>query len=80
MPDLAVLMSQLWLPILCAGGITLAIKNGKVIENRYLPLVSLVSGIVSGILLPDVSWAYGLVAGLIASGGYDIVKKTAMGK
>lgn len=80
MQDLSILLGQLWLPIMCAGGVTMAVKNSKAISNKDLPLVSLVVGIVAGILLPDVGWAHGLVAGLIASGSYDLVKKTALGK
>jgi hydrogenase/urease accessory protein HupE len=66
-------------------GLTQALKLALPIGDRYVPLVSIVVGLGLAFLMAkdlpiDSVITLGIVAGLSASGLYDVGKKTVMNK
>lgn len=70
--------------VLVIGAIVEVLKRALSIPSNFVPLVSVIIGIGVGALAAAMSvtpllqgvWL-GLVAGLMASGTYDVIKKTA---
>ena len=70
-----------------SGIVVQVIKNAELVNKRYLPLVSVVLGMVVGYILAigfyqDIPTfiAAGLIGGATASGVYDLASKSIGGK
>jgi len=66
-------------------GLVQAIKKTNIIADRFIPLVSVIIGLlitfVSNITGGQVEWVqYGLMFGLMAAGLFDVGNKTVLGK
>lgn len=66
-------------------GLTQALKLALTVSDRYVPLVSIVVGLGLAFLMAqdlpiDAIVTLGIVAGLSASGLYDVGKKTVLNK
>lgn len=69
------------------GGLVYVLRTSFNLNERYLPFASLLIGVVTGLLsyyegtarlIPAI--INGGMLGLITSGGYDVIKKTVLGK
>lgn len=72
--------------VIIVAAITGVIKKASGLPGRFTPLLSMVIGIIVGVfaatmnVTPLLQGAWlGLVAGLMASGAYDVAKRTIKG-
>lgn len=78
------LVSAAWIvPVITGLVQVIRVASGNAIYERFLPLVSLVIGVILGGL--TIGWSVlgilaGLIFGLSASGFYDLGKKTIAGQ
>ena len=80
MESLNDLVQNLGVLVLVTAVVVEAFKRTNVLQTRFLPLFSLVVGVVAGVVIPGFGWVAGLLAGSVTSGLYDVVKKTLLGK
>lgn len=52
---------------------------GEYLPDRFYPLVSLVLGVVLGMVFAELKFIPSLIIGLVASGSYKVVKETVAG-